>query len=99
MTLSVQKRQRVFGGFRNWRSSFQKSKRARSVWGNLPVSTFMASSAAQLAMTPTAGPSTPALSQVSTSPPAGGSSMRQRRQGVCGGFRGQITPSPPMAPA
>ena len=58
----------------------------------------MASIASNEAITATAGPSTPAVSQVGVMPGGGAVSIRQRRHGVLPGTIVIVCPSLPMTP-
>ena len=59
---------------------------------------MIASTASNEAMTETAGPRTPAVSQVGVIPGGGLSSIRQRRQGVTPGRIVIVWPSEPITP-
>ena len=66
---------------------------------SLPLRSLIASTASNDAITATAGPSTPAVSQVGVSPGGGLSSIRQRRQGVTPGRIVIVCPSRADHPA
>ena len=59
---------------------------------NAPTSNRIAAAASRHATTPAAGPRTPAVSQVGSSPGPGGSGKMHRRQAVAGGRMGMHTP-------
>ncbi len=63
-----------------------------------PTRNFIASAAASEATTLTAGPSTPAVSQVAEVPAGGGSENMHRRQAVCPGRISAVIPYVATAP-
>ncbi len=63
-----------------------------------PLRNLTASIASMAAITPTIGPSTPAVSQVATAPGTGQVSRRHRRQGDRPGSTGRHWPSAPTQP-
>ena len=63
-----------------------------------PLRSLIASTASNEAITATAGPSTPAVSQVGVIPGGGLSSIRQRRHGVMPGRIVIVCPSLPITP-
>ena len=63
-----------------------------------PLRSLIASTASNDAITATAGPSTPAVSQVGVMPGGGLVSIRQRMQGVLPGMIVIVCPSLPITP-